>query len=229
MSRTVLSAIVVGAGLALSCATRTPGAEPHEMSVATHETTAAQEQSSAAARERCRAGGARPGMDACWTSVTSPTAEDLRQVEKHRKAAADHRVAAQALRDAESRACIGVPDADRDESRFDHTADIESVEPFYVGSSGGKTSTKRLVGAIVTFRAVQGMTAQWLQRVVDCHLARNAALGHQVPEMPNCPLVPNGASATVTGTQNGFAVAVRGDDQATANEILRRAQSLMSR
>jgi hypothetical protein len=168
-------------------------------------------------------------MDACWTSLTSPTADDLRQAEEHRKAAADHRAAAQALREAESRACVGVPDADRDESPFDHTEDIESVEPLYVGSSGGKSSTKRLVGATVTFRAVPGMTAQWLQRVVDCHLARNAALGHDVPEMPRCPLVPKGASAMVTAAQRGFAVAIRGDDQASANEILRRAQSLVSR
>lgn len=208
------------------------------MSVASHETTAAQEQGAAAAhegqydasaqqtRERCSAGAAKAGSGACWTSVTNPTAEHLRHANEHRKAAAEHRAAAQALREAESHACLGIPAADRDESPFDHREDIESVEPLYVGTSSGKLTTKRLDGAIVTFRAIPGMTAQWLQRVIDCHLARNAALGHDVPEMAYCPLVPKGVTATVSGTQTGFAVAIRGDSQETANEVLRRAQAL---
>ena len=41
----------------------------------------------------------------------------------------------------------------------------------------GKSSTQKDVGATVVFRAVPGMTAEWLQRVVDCHLARAAAVG----------------------------------------------------
>jgi hypothetical protein len=226
---------------AVGCGGPTQGARPHDMSVASHETTAAHEQGAAAShesqynpeaaerRERCRGGGTgaqRTGLDACWTSVTNPTTEHLREADEHKKAAAEHRAAAQALRDAESRACGGVPNADRDESPFDHKEDIENVEPLYVGSSSGKSSTKRLEGAIVTFRALPGMTAQWLQRVVDCHLARNSALGHQVPEMAYCPLVPKGVSATVTGTQTGFAVAIRSDDPDTAQEVLRRARAL---
>ena len=79
----------------------------------------------------------------------------------------------------------------------------------------------------MTFRAVQGMTAEWLQRLVDCHLARNASLGHVVPEMPNCPLVPNGAEAHVSSTGNGFAVIIQSSDPATAREILARANRLV--
>lgn len=229
---------VVFVASAVACGGSTHGAHPHDMSAASHEMTAAHEQSAAGGhesqydpnaretRERCRGGTARAGIDACWTSVTNPTTEHLRQAEEHQKAAADHRAAAQVLRDAETRACVGVPAADRDESPFDHREDIEGVEPLYSGSSGGKTSTKHLEGATVTFRAVPGMTAQWLQRVVDCHLARNSALGHNVPEMGYCPLVPKGASATVTGTQTGFAVAIRGDSQEAIQEIWRRAQAL---
>jgi hypothetical protein len=85
------------------------------------------------------------------------------------------------------------------------------------------------MGAIITFRAVKGMTAQWLQRVVDCHLARNAALGHELPEMAYCPLVPKDVSAHVSATDTGFAVAVRSDDATTAAEILGRARSLVTR
>ncbi len=71
------------------------------------------------------------------------------------------------------------------------------------------------------------MTTEWVQRVVDCHVARNASLGHIVPEMPNCPLVVKGAQARVTSTGNGFAVEIRSSDPAGAQEILARAQRLV--
>jgi hypothetical protein len=223
-----------------SCAARTPGAQPHDMSVASHETTAAEETriagehegrydpSAVQRRERCQHGGpaATGDLDACWTSVTNPTAEHLKHAEGYRTRAAAHRAASQALRDAEARACVGIPAADRDESPFDHREDVERVEPFYV-SEGGKLQHRRLGGAVVTFRAMSGMSAPWLQRVVDCHLARNAALGHDVPEMAYCPLVPKGVTGTVTPTPTGFAVTVRSDDGAVAEDVWRRAQSLV--
>lgn len=157
----------------------------------------------------------------CWSSVRSPTASHLEEAEKQRKLAADHRVASPALRDAEARACAGISDADRDMSPFERRDDIESVEPLNVNLSSSKGTAVRTEGAVITFRAVPGMTAEWLQRVVECHLARNAALGHVVPEMPSCPLVPDGVSAQVTATDTGFAVSVRSEDTATAQEILR--------
>ena len=140
--------------------------------------------------------------------------------------AADHRAASQALRDAEARACVGLSDDDRDTSPFAHREDISSVEPLTDNVSSGKGQYARMAGAVITFRAVPGMTAQWLQRVVDCHVARNAALGHDVPEMPYCPLVPKNVAAQVTATSAGFAVAVRSDDVDTAKEVLRRARTL---
>ncbi|MCI0570459.1 MAG: hypothetical protein L0Y66_06885 [Myxococcaceae bacterium] len=113
-------------------------------------------------------------------------------------------------------------------SPFEHVEDIASVEELIIRTGGPKVGpTAKLVGATVTFRAVPGMTAEWLQRVVDCHLARNAALGHVVPEMPDCPLVPKGVQAQVRSTGSGFAVEIRSDDPATAREILSRAQRLL--
>jgi hypothetical protein len=141
--------------------------------------------------------------------------------------AADHRAASQALRDAEAQACVGLPDMDRDMSPFEHCADIASVAPL-VAAGSGKASTSRMVGVTIVFRALPGMTAPWLQRVVDCHLARNAALGHEVPEMPYCPLVPKDVSAQVSETNAGFAVAVRSNDTGSARKILRRSQALVA-
>lgn len=141
--------------------------------------------------------------------------------------AAEHRAAAQALRDAEARACAGIDEADRDASPFEHEGDIASVARLTEAAPAGHASAEHLVGATVVFRAVRGLTAEWLQREIDCHLARNDAVGHDMPEMPNCPLVP-ALSAQVRSTGDGFAVDIRGGDDAAAAEILRRAETLVA-
>jgi hypothetical protein len=205
------------------------------MSAAQHEEMAKSEEKAsevhltqydptAKGRQPCVPGASR----VCWRTETNPTAQHADEWAKHQKAAADHRAASQALRDAESRACAGIADADRDESPFEHREDIIAVEPLTEPSTLPKGSS-RVVGATVVFRAVPGMTAQWLQRLVDCHLARNAALGNEVAEMAYCPLVPKGASATVTATQTGFAVAIRGSDPQSIDEITRRSKALTTK
>jgi hypothetical protein len=70
------------------------------------------------------------------------------------------------------------------------------------------------------------MTTEWLQRVVDCHLARNASLGHVVLDMPDCPLVPKGVQARVKSTESLLAVEIRSDDNEISREILLRAMRL---
>jgi hypothetical protein len=203
----------------------TPGARPEEMSAAGHEQAARQHAAEAATVER---GCNNTNAAVCWTSVGHPTPETLQRAEQHRRMAADHRAASQALRDAEARACTGIPERDRDESPFLHREDIENVAPLYVPVSA-KTGGQRLVGATVRFRAVPGMTAEWLQRIVDCHMARNAARGYELPDMSECPLMIKGATATVTSTGNGFAVSVRSDDYEAATKIRQRAEALAGR
>jgi hypothetical protein len=212
--------------LCLGCAS-TPGANPHDMSAANHSSHADQHGAAANAhaaeydpeanrsKEHCAQGSAsRDTLDACWTSVTNPTKEHLEQAELHRKHAADHRAASEALRAAEQKACAGIaPDA-RDISPFWHTDDVAGVE---------RSSPN---GVLVTFRAVPGMTVEWLQRAIDCHLARNAALGHDVPDMPDCPLVPKGVSAQVQSADKGFAVTLRSDDAQSASDMIARATRL---
>jgi len=234
MTRSIWWISILGLAAA-ACASATPGSRPHDMSAAQHEREgeahartaeghAGQYDPSASCSPRGGRGGAL--ADTCWTSVSNPTAEHQRAAEEHRRHAADHRAASAALRDAEARACVGIGPDDRDMSPFDHVEDIVSVEALTERTGTSKAPSQRSVGAVVTFRAVPGMTAEWLQRVVDCHVARNASLGHVVPEMPNCPLVPNGAQARVTSTGSGFAVAIRSDDPATARDILARAERL---
>jgi hypothetical protein len=168
------------------------------------------------------------GKGGCWTSVSNPTAEHADDAKRHRELAQKHRAASAALADAEARACVGLSEDDRDVSPFYHREDIESVSPLIEEVKAGKGTTKKEVGTTIVFRAVPGLTAEWLQRVVDCHLARAAAVGHDMPEMNYCPLVPKGAKAKVTSTGSGFAVNVSADDAATIAEIKKRAESLKS-
>jgi hypothetical protein len=237
MSRLIQLISVLGM-MTAACGTTSRGAKPHDMSAAQHEREAqahadtADEHAgqydpeAAAAQKKCAPAGTL-GAGVCWTSIINPTEQHRQATEEHRRHAADHRAASAALREAEARACTGISPDDRDISPFEHTEDIVAIAPLTerLGTSATDTS-ERTAGAVVTFRAVPGMTSEWLQRVVDCHLARNASLGHEVPEMPNCPLVPRGAQARVHSAGDGFAVEIRSDDAATAREILARAKRL---
>jgi hypothetical protein len=220
----------------------TPGTKPHDMSSASHEQAAREHKSAianvedACQQKRRNQLTTGPGVPTSAGSEPADTpytpcwqAADRRVVDAHANAAAKHRTASAELRDAEARACAGISSEDRDMSPFERVADIANVEPLVEQVGTPKLPRTETVGAIVTFRAVPGLTAEWLQRIVDCHLARNAALGHVVPEMPNCPLVPRGVHARVRSVGNGFAVEIRGDDAASVREIRARAERLIRR
>lgn len=234
----VLTGLITGTS---ACAA-TPGAQPHDMSAAHHEAMAAAEDKNAAAHaaqydpsassekpSRCNSGAGQVvvGDGACWTSVVNPTAEHLKEADRHRKMAADHRAASKVLRDAEASACTGLSELDRDMSPFAHREDIVKVEALAAG--GSPKAPPHSAGALITFRATQGMTAQWLQHIVDCHLARSAAMGYEVPEMTYCPLMTKNTTAKVNAEAAGFSVEVRSDDAGSAKEIFKRAQALVGR
>lgn len=213
-----------------------PGTQPHDMSASHHEAAASQEERAAAehagqhdpaattTRERCRRGGKGAVEPICWTSTVNPTKQHLHDAEEHRRVAEQHRAAAQSLRSAEEKVCGGIAPEDRDTSPFSHREDMVRVERIE-DPGQGKSSVPELRGATIVFRAVPGLTAEWFQRLVDCHIARNAALGHGAPDMAHCPLALKDVTASVTSTGDGFAVAVRSTDHATAEEILRRARA----
>ena len=225
-SSTIL-ALTTAASITLACASD-PGTRPHDMSAVTHEQAAAREEQSARSHQSQHDPAARAestyctGKSGCWTSTRNPTAQHLDDTRAHRELAHQHRAAAATRVDADSRACSGMPDDDRDISPFYHRDDIISVSKLTEEVTFSKSSMRKDVGATVVFRAVPGMTAEWLQRLVDCHMARAAAVGHDMPEMAYCPLVLKGIAAKVTSTGNGFAVNVSSDDPATVREIQKR-------
>lgn len=229
--------------LVMACATTPVGAQPHDMSADEHDREAEQhdrvaqthaEQYDAratAVRSACAPPLGTEATAVCWSSVRNPTAEHVRAAEAHRAAAAGHRAASAALREAEASTCAGIAAQDRDMSPFEHVEDIASVKPLIedVTTDAQEPLVTRTAGAVVTFRAVPGLTAEWLQRIINCHLARNATRGHVVEEMPDCPLVPKGVIVRVSSTGDGFAVSIRADDEATAREILARAERLRAK
>jgi len=213
-----------------------PGTAPQDMSAAQHEAMAKQEDTAAVQHEaqhdpnasvtaeRCGKGRGAP----CWTSTSNPTQKHQSDAESHKELAAKHRAAAGALAQAESQSCIGIDAEDRDMSPFDHREDISSVAPFERTVTRGKNAMQSPAGAIVTFRAVPGLTAEWLQHEINCHLARAAAMGFSMPEMAYCPLMLKGVKATVASAGDGFAVTVESEDPPTAKEVLTRAQALVA-
>ena len=232
MFRTTLNAtytLILASLAGIGCGS-SQGTEPHDMSLAQHEQAAGGEDVAASqhgdqydpqatvAEKRC-------AKAVCWTSDTNPTEQHKGDAERHRELASKHRAAAQALRDAEASACAGIPEEDRDVSPFYHREDIASVTEIKETTARGKAQIESSVGARAVFRAVPGLTAEWLQREVDCHIARAAAVGHEMPEMDYCPLVLKGVNAKVSSTGDGFAVDVTSADAAVAKEAERRMQA----
>ena len=212
MRRLVFILAVAGACVACeSSSSSTTGAQ-HPTSAAQHDAMAtqkeqeAQEHLTAATMESTRHG---------WA-----VNHDAHRVEAEKllQEAMEHRAASQALRDAQARACNGVPESDRDDTPFAHVEDITTVAPISDGS--------RLLGAKVGFRHVDGVTVQAFQEIVDCNVAEANALGHQVTEDAFDPLNLPGVKATVTAAGDGYEVSVVSDDAESAKEVLRRAQAL---
>jgi hypothetical protein len=159
---------------------------------------------------------------ACWTADFNPTGRHLKEADEHRRAAARYRALSQVLRDVEATQCTGLTEHDRDMSPFAHVEDIINIEPLDVPA--GKSLRRE--GAAFTFRPMPGMNAAWMEKVVRCHLARNDAMGHAVPHMDYCPLVPPNVDARVRDSSMGIVVEVSSGNPATVTEILRRAELL---
>jgi hypothetical protein len=218
---------------ACASAPSTGSVRPDEMSASGHEAEAQREETAAAwhakqydpyAGRPCVPNASLGDRDPCAVTIANPTAEHLREAELHRHHAAEHRAASKLLRDAEAKACSGVSGEDRDLSPFFHREDVLRVEPLREPQPFGDPKP---LGARVVFRPIPGMTPEFLQRLVDCHLARNAAMGTDMPEMEYCPLALTGVTAQVLRVWDGLAIEVRSIKPETALRILARANALV--
>lgn len=192
-----ITSVILVAIVMIAHGCATPGTRPQEHSAGEHETLANE-------NERLAEG---------------------RSAAKHQRLASAHRAAAQTLRDTEARACAGLSDRDRDQSPFSHGEDIVGVEEVSRTLSP-KTPAQVPAGAVVIFAAVPGMTQESLQRIIDCHQARNSVIGFDAAEMAYCPLMLKGVTAEVSLRGGALAVTIRSDDPGTAREIQMRARAL---
>jgi hypothetical protein len=167
-------------------------------------------------------GGERvPVLRPCWTAATEGSSENEKDAAAHRREAARHRSMAAALWRAEKRACAGLGQADIEQSPFFHREDIARVEPLRSGS--------QVRGAVVVFRAVRGLSADWMRKAVSCHEARAAALGYPPQHMSYCPLMaaPTSATVVLNGAEITVTITAQRDEDAAA--VLARAQALVGR
>jgi hypothetical protein len=119
----------------------------------------------------------------------------------------------------------GAPFARLGESPLSHPQFITEVTPDRVTSIDKKRLTE-LQGATIQMAATPGLTAEWLQRLVDESRSQSASTG---PGSDWDPLALPAVTAEVRSSGAGFALLIRSDDRRTAKEILRRSEALVGR
>lgn len=114
-------------------------------------------------------------------------------------------------------ACAGISAGQSRTLFADLQADIEGVD-IVRQTPQSKPSIERPVGADIHVRAEPGMTAQWLARLVSCHVDGD---GSGVLGLTD-------VTTNVAATPTGFTIAIRSDDVTVAREIGRRAKLLLT-
>jgi hypothetical protein len=103
---------------------------------------------------------------------------------------------------------------------------VQRVQPLYSTIEGAKTGHQsELRGAVVIVSALPGITAEWLDRALECHSAKEV-LGHE-PKLSDDPFWLPGSSVNidVTSDRDGFNVAVSAYSANDARRILDRANA----
>lgn len=217
----LLVASLAGAG---ACSPRASSVEPdgvagHESAAVANESLATAHAGEAALAPPC---ADVPGIyDICWTrSDTAASHAEL--AERHRVLARHHRDAAERLRETRADSCRGVAPADQEQSPFSHLGDISTVE-LLDGADAGSEDDIPVVR--ITFVPRPGLTVQSIEAVIACHIAVNAALGHDLARMPACPLVPRGVRAVASEREDGVGVTLSASESAVP-EVRERARLL---
>jgi hypothetical protein len=136
-------------------------------------------------------------------------------------AAAEHLAAARRIRDHAEQVCSGLDEYARQEP-FPDRAAVASVGWLMHPHRRG---AKRIHGARLLL-AAHAPRAGELQRMLDCHLARSAALGWDRPESGRCPLCVRGATAKAVEGEGGPRIEVDTGGGPAAEEVWRRARLL---
>jgi hypothetical protein len=110
-------------------------------------------------------------------------------------------------------------------------ADVQSVGPLVIVRKNSKqTFGSELVGARVSFRAVKGVTQQWLERALQCHQAQLTLDPSSAKSADTDPFwLPDGwVDIEVRAVNGGFVAELRGSNDEDAKRIYARALELMA-
>lgn len=121
----------------------------------------------------------------------------------------------------EERACADVPVDERDRGLLAHrerVAGVEALERHYNPKTNSQPS-----GAAIVVRAAPGVTEQWLDRVIECHVVHAARAGAERTD----PLAVEDTTVAVTPTATGFRIAITADSPVRAREVIARARGLV--
>lgn len=212
--------VMITATLSVGACHRNAGTHPEDMSAAGHDAAAAEAEAEAVEHEVQYDPNATlfDGADCSeFCFLTNPTDQHLTEANRLRREAARHRDASHDLRVAEERACGDIPEVHRDFSPFYHRSYVTGVE---ISERGP---------IVVHFDKIPKTSAAGLQRLVDCHLARNAAMGFDMDEMAEmdyCPLVVAGVTAKVVETETGFDISLDVDDDEARRRVISRVEVL---
>ncbi|HVU50987.1 MAG TPA: hypothetical protein VHL80_09900 [Polyangia bacterium] len=132
---------------------------------------------------------------------------------------------AQTVPRRDTMACVGVPEIAANGAPLTDPDDVRAVQEIKPDQPVSETETViPRGGARILLRAEPGMTAEWLQRIAECHMAKVAVA---VPgTLSTSPLDVRGALVSVQSTGDGFSVDITSPDVKTAREILTRARAI---
>jgi len=109
---------------------------------------------------------------------------------------------------------------------------VERIEPLYTAASPGGHGSggnySQLIGAIIHLRAINGVTAEWLDGALECHSARRL-LGELPEATPTDPFWLPGRMVDIeaVAARAGYHVYVRGGNIHDAEAILARANAFL--
>jgi hypothetical protein len=132
---------------------------------------------------------------------------------------------AQTTLQRDSMACVGVPEIQANGSPLYFADDIRAIQEIRPDAPVSETETVvPRGGARILLRAQPGMTAEWLQRIAQCHMAKVSVSAPVT--LTTSPLDVKGALVSVQSMGDGFAVDITSTDFKVSKEILRRSRAL---
>ena len=125
-------------------------------------------------------------------------------------------------------ACVGVPELESSGAPLLNPTDIRAVQEIKPDTPVSETETVvPRGGSRILLRAQPGMTAEWLQRIADCHTAKVAVTSPLA--LTSSPLDIKGVLVSVQSMGNGFAVDITSPDVKVSKEIQTRSQAIAPR